>query len=64
MWYGVIVVTVILIVYFVWANRESKRSIEKQQKKNKEKPLVRTEEDLEEYGKPLDSHPVDFNDEE
>ncbi|MCK4462847.1 MAG: hypothetical protein KAU58_00885 [Candidatus Omnitrophica bacterium] len=63
MWYFVIIVSILLVGFFIWASIEDRKQKKKQNKKG-EKPLFRTEEDLEEYGKPMDSHPVDFDDAE
>lgn len=62
--YFVIIVSLIVAGYFVWTNIEEKREKKKAKMKHEEKPLFRSEEDLEEYGKPMDSHPVDFDDAE
>ena len=63
MLYLIILITLVCIGFFVWAGSISKEQKKKQNKKN-DKPLFRTEEDLEEYGKSMDSHPVDFDDAE
>jgi len=63
MWHFVIFVAIICIGFFIWSNIENKKRRKKQNKKE-EKPLFRTEDDLEEYGKPMTSHPVDFDDAE
>ncbi|MGB2705564.1 MAG: hypothetical protein WBC74_01720 [Candidatus Omnitrophota bacterium] len=63
MQYFVIIVAIVCIGFFIWASVENKKR-KKKQDKRKDRPLFRTEEDLEEYGKPMESHPVDFDDEE
>ena len=63
MWYLVIIVSILLAGFFIWTNMEDRKQKKKQNKKG-ERPLFRTEEDLEEYGKPMDSHPIDFDDAE
>jgi hypothetical protein len=67
MWYIVIsILSVVLVAFFIWARadyKKQKRKIEK----TKDKPHFRTEDSLEEYGKPMkdgESNPVDFEDAE
>ena len=67
MWYLIIVVlSIILIAFFLWARadyRKQKRKIDKAEGK----PSFRTEDVLEEYGKPMrdkENNPVDFDDAE
>lgn len=66
MWYAVIIIlSVVCIALFVWI----KKDYEKQKRKldKEDKPHFRTEDVLEEYGKPMkdeDSNPVDFDDAE
>lgn len=64
MCYFIVLLSVVLAGLFIWASIDYRK-----QKKlnNKEKPPFRTEEDLEEYGKPLkdeESKVVDFDDAE
>lgn len=64
MLYFVIIVSVILAGFFIWASIDSRRQ-KKIQEKNKDKKHFRTEEDQEEYGKKLkdgEESVVDFND--
>lgn len=63
MWYVVMVLSLVCIGFFMWANREDRRRKKKQDKRG-EKPLFRSEDDLEEYAKSMDPHPVDFDDAE
>ena len=62
----IIVVAAVFVAYFVWARMDSKkRKIEREKKKDK--PVFRSEGDLDEYAKPLaDDHKgkVDFDDAE
>lgn len=61
-----IAVSVICILFFIWARIDYKRR-KKENNKKKEKPHFRTEEDCEEYAKPMeDEHKtsVDFDDAE
>lgn len=66
MFYVVIILSIACAVFFVWAARDyRKRKRELDEKKDK--PPFRSEEDLEEYGKPMkdeDYNPVDFDDAE
>ncbi|MDD5136005.1 MAG: hypothetical protein PHN63_01500 [Candidatus Omnitrophica bacterium] len=66
MWTFIILVSVIWVGFFVWARIDSKKR-QKENIKKTAKPAFRTEEDLDEYGKPMkDEHqsPVDFDDAE
>ena len=63
MQYFIIIVSVILVSFFIWASVGNRKQKKKQDKKE-EKPSFHSEEDLEEYGKSMDSHPVDFDDAE
>ena len=62
----VILVSVVCVAYFVWARIDSKKKKEEREKK-KNKPAFRSEEDVDEYAKPMeDEHKghVDFEDAE
>ena len=64
MWTLIIVVSVLWIGFFIIARIDSKRR-KKESEKKKTKPAFRTEEDLDEYAKPMnDEHQsrVDFED--
>lgn len=66
MWYFVIVVSIVWIGFFIWARTDYKRR-KREFIKKKVKPPFRSEEDLEEYGKPLEDYEkptVDFDDAE
>jgi len=63
MMYFIIVLAAGCGLFFIWAGMESKRR-KKKEDKGKDGPLFRTEEDLEEYGKPMEPPAVDFDDEE
>lgn len=63
MWYFVIIVSIVCVGFFIWSGIEDRKR-KKQQNKREEKPLFRTEDDLEEYGKPMSPHPIDFDDAE
>lgn len=63
MCYVIIVLSVICVAFIVWAGANHKKRKSKPPKK--EKPPFRTEETLEEYGKPMKDQaqsPVDFDD--
>jgi len=66
MWYFVIIVSVVMIGFFIWSGADYRRQkIERE--KEKDKPPFRSEQDLEEYGKSMedkDYNPVDFGDTE
>ena len=64
MLYFVIIVSIIVIAFFVWAGIDNKKQKKKEDMDNEEKPLFHTEEDLEEYGKPMDSQSVNLDDAE
>ncbi|MDD5428678.1 MAG: hypothetical protein PHI58_05525 [Candidatus Omnitrophica bacterium] len=60
------VISVIWIGYFIWARNDAKKRRAEYNKK-KDKPTFRTEEDLNEYAKPMDDEhhgKVDFDDAE
>ena len=57
----VIIASLVCIGFFMWSGREDRK---RKKKQDKEKPLFHTEDELEEYGKPMTSHPVDFDDAE
>lgn len=59
-----ILVVIILIGFFVWTNREDKNQKKEEDMEHDEKPLFHTEEEKEEYGKSMDSHPVNLDDAE
>ena len=59
MLYFVVTIIAIWILFVIWLMLKKKKK-----PKKGERPLFRTEDDLEEYGKPLDKHPVDFDDAE
>ena len=66
MWTLIIIISAIWIGFFIVARIYSKRR-QKEYNKKKDKPSFRTEEDLDEYGKPMDdAHKghVDFEDAE
>ena len=63
MLYLIVLIALVCIGFFTWTSVKDKEQKKNQNKKN-DKPLFRTEEDIEEYGKPMDSHPVDFDDAE
>ena len=52
MWYIIIIITAILVGFFVWTSREDKKEEKKEDMKHEEKPLFHTDEDQAEYGKP------------
>ncbi|MFA6321454.1 MAG: hypothetical protein WCY36_06325 [Candidatus Omnitrophota bacterium] len=65
-WTFVIAISVIWIGFVIWARLDNKKRRDEAEKK-KNKPTFRTEEDLNEYAKPMDdSHhgKVDFDDAE
>ena len=66
MWYVIIILSVICVGFFMWARADyAKRK--KESDKSKDKPSFRTEDVLEEYGKPMkdnDQTSVDFDDAE
>jgi hypothetical protein len=60
----IIILSVILAGFFIWARADYKKQ-ERKIDKTKEKPPFRTEDVLEEYGKPMrdqEYNPVDFDD--
>ena len=63
MWYLIIIISVIWIGVFIWARMDYKKR-RVVNNKSKDKPAFRSEEDLEEYGKPMEPKPVDFEDAE
>ncbi|MFA5144270.1 MAG: hypothetical protein WC522_08950 [Candidatus Omnitrophota bacterium] len=66
MWTIIIVVSALWIGFFAWARMGDKKR-RKENNKKKSKPSFRTEEDLDEYAKPMeDDHQskVDFDDAE
>ena len=66
MWTWIIVISAIWIGFFIVARIASKRR-RKEYNKKKDKPLFRTEEDLDEYAKPMDDEHksrVNFDDAE
>ena len=64
MWYFIIGAVVVCVGFFIWSGIEDRKRKKKQKNKHEKKPLFRTEDDLEEYGKPMTPHPVDFDDAE
>ena len=65
MWYFIIVVSAIFLGLFIWVYGDYKK--QKKEPGKEEKSTFRTEDDLEEYGKPLkdeESKTVDFDDAE
>ena len=61
MWYFIII-AVIIVGFFTWTSINSRN---KEKRKREDKPPFRSEEDLEEYNKPMkdqDYNPVDFDD--
>ena len=66
MWYIVIILSIICVCFYVWAARDY-RARKKELDKERLKPSFRSEEDLEEYKKPLkdkEHEIVDFDDAE
>lgn len=66
MLYVVIILSIVCAGFFIWAARDYKRR-KSESGKGKDKPPFRSEEDMDEYGKPLKSqgyNPVDFEDAE
>ena len=67
MWYiAIVILSVILAVFFIWARADYKKQKSKTDE-TKEKPSFRTEDVLEEYGKPMkngEQNPVNFDDAE
>lgn len=66
MWTIVFVIAILWVVLIVWLRSDIKRR-RKETEKRSNKPTFRTEEDLEEYGKPMDDKHephVDFDDAE
>jgi len=66
MWKIVVIVSVVWVGFFAWARIGYKRR-KKEYDKKKNKPTFRTEEDLDEYAKPMDDEhrgKVDFDDAE
>ena len=66
MWIFIIIVSAVWIGFFIWARIDYKRR-KKETNKKKTRPTFRTEEDCEEYAKPMeDEHKtsVDFDDAE
>ncbi len=64
MWYFVIVLVLIFVGFFMWSGMEDRKRKKKEHEKHEDEPLFHTEDDLEEYGKPMERHPVDFDDAE
>lgn len=54
MWYFIIIVVVLYIGFFIWASVDY-RNREKKAEKETDKSVCRSEEQLEEYGKRIDS---------
>ena len=67
MWYAVIIIlSVVCVALFIWVKEDYKKQ-RKKLNKEEDKPHFRTEDVLEEYGKPMkdkDHNPVDFDDAE
>lgn len=66
MWYFVIIISVILIGFFIWMNMDYRKQKKLSEKKHDKQPF-RTEEDLDEYGKKMkdgEETVVDFDDAE
>ena len=67
MWYVIIVIlSIALAGFFIWA-RTSYKGQKKEINKTKDKPVFRTKDVLEGYGKPMkdnECNPVDFDDAE
>ncbi|MDD3905225.1 MAG: hypothetical protein PHS46_01695 [Candidatus Omnitrophica bacterium] len=66
MWKILVIISVIWVGFFIWAKIDYKRRTSENNKK-KNKPPFRTENDLKEYGKPMQdehSNKVDFDDAE
>lgn len=66
MWYAVIILSVICVGFFMWVRADYKKQ-KREVGKKKEKPSFRTEDVLEEYGKPMkdkEHTAVDFDDAE
>lgn len=61
--YVLTVISIICIAFFVWVVVDGKKR-KKKGSQGKDKPLFRTEGDLEEYGKPMNPPSVDFDDAE
>lgn len=54
MWYFIIIASILYTGFFIWATVDYKKS-EKKIEKEEDKSVCRSEDSLEEYGKPMDS---------
>ena len=64
MWYLIIILSFICVGFFMWVRADYKKK-KRELNKSKNRPPFRTEDVLEEYGKPLkdkDQQSVDFDD--
>jgi len=63
MQYFVVIVACACVLFFIWTSIAYRRR-KKRENKRVDGPLFRTEENLEEYGKPMEPPVVDFDDED
>ncbi|MFC1576294.1 hypothetical protein ACFL3J_01340 [Candidatus Omnitrophota bacterium] len=64
LWYFVLGAVLLWLCFFIIAGIIDKKRKKMRKQKHEDRPRFRTEENVEEYGKPMDPQPVDFDDAE